>query len=95
MSKVIWTQSALDDLAGIQDYISRDSVYYAERFVDDIFASVDRLKLFPRSGRKVPERNSTDLREILFGSYRVIYKIKDEDVFIIAIVHSKRNYRPK
>jgi len=92
MSQIIWSQSALDDLAGIQEYIARDSAYYAEKFVDDAFLAVERLKEFPESGRIVPERNNPDFREIIFGSYRILYKLIDKDVYIVTIMHSRRDY---
>jgi len=95
MSKIIWTQAALDDLAGIRDYIARDSVYYAEKFVDDSFRAVERLEMFPESGRMVPERYSPDFREVIFGSYRIIYKIVEDVVYIVTMIHGKRNYQPE
>ena len=95
MSKVIWTQTALDDLADIKQYIARDSIYYAEKFVDDAFQATERLEVFPESGRMVPERFKPDFREIIFGSYRIIYKIIDDDVYIVTMIHGKRNYQPE
>jgi plasmid stabilization system protein ParE len=95
MSRVSWTQTALDDLAVIQDFIARDSVYYAEKFVDEAFLAVSRLEMFPNSGRIVPERNRPDFREIIFGSYRIMYKIVDNAVYITTVVHEKRNYQPE
>ena len=94
MSRVIWTQSALDDLSGIQEFISRDSTYYAQKFVDDAFRAVERLEVFPESGRMVPERYDPDFREIIFGSYRIIYRIIYDDVYIVTMIHGKRNYDP-
>ena len=90
MSQIQWTQAALDDLAGIQEYIARDSIYYAEKFVDDIFEAAERLELFPESGRMVPERNNPNLREIIFGMYRIIYRLKDHSVCIVTVIHGKR-----
>jgi len=92
MRRIIWAQSALDDLAGIRDYIARDSAYYAEKFVDDVFLTVERLEDFPESGRIVPERNNPDFREIIFGSYRVLYKLFDKDVYVVTIIHSRRDF---
>ena len=94
MSRITWTQSALDDLAGIRDYIARDSVYYAEKFVDGAFSAVERLERSPESGRIVPERNDPNLREIIYGSYRIIYKLVIRNVYIVTMVHSRRNYVP-
>ena len=92
MSKVEWTQTALDDLAGIRAYIARDSVYYANKFVDEAFRAVERLEMFPESGRIIPERNDPSFREIIFGSYRIMYKIANDECFITTMIHGKRNY---
>ena len=92
MSRVIWTQSALDDLSGIQEFIARDSTYYAQKFVDDAFHAVERLEVFPESGRMVPERYDPGFREVIFGSYRIIYRIINDDVYIVTMIHGKRNY---
>jgi len=95
MSTVIWTQTALDDLAGIRDFIARDSVYYAEKFVDDAFKATEQLEIFPEIGRVVPERNDTDFREIIFGSYRIMYTIINGIVYIITMIHGMRIYNPE
>ena len=92
MSNVSWTQTALDDLASIRAYIARDSIYYADKFVDDAFKAVARLEIFPKSGKIVLERSDPDFREIAFGSYRIMYKIIDNDCYITTMIHGKRNY---
>ena len=94
MSNVSWTQTALDDLASIQEYIARDSKYYAHKFVDDALLAVERLEIFPEIGRIVPERNDPNFREIIFGSYRIMYKIIDSDCYIVTMIHGKRIYTP-
>ena len=94
MSNVIWTQAALDDLKGIKEYIARDSIYYAEKFEDDTFTITDNLELFPEMGRIVPERNDPSFRELIFGSYRIMYKIDGNHCFITTIIHGKRLYIP-
>lgn len=52
MNKVYWTQAALDDLAAIRDYIARDSIHYAEKFVDNALDAVGYLEMFPEINRK-------------------------------------------
>jgi len=37
------------------------------------YVSVDRLKRFPKSGRKIPEAEEDDLREVIFQGYRIMY----------------------
>lgn len=48
------------------------------------------LALFPRSGRKVPEFDNEDMRELLVYSYRVIYRLAEPEVVIAAVIHGKR-----
>jgi len=95
MSTVKWTQTALDDLDAIKKYIARDSVYYAEKFADDAFTATENLELFPEMGRIVPERNDPKTRELIFGSYRIMYKIEDDYCNVITMIHGKRLYIPE
>ena len=95
MSKVKWTRIALDDLDAIKEYIARDSVYYAEKFGDEALAATDNLELFPEMGRIVPERNDPNIRELIFGSYRIMNKIDGDYCYIIAMIHGKRLYVPE
>ena len=90
MSTVLWMPSALEDLRSIQDYISRDSVFYANKFVDEAFSSTEKLELFPEIGRIVPELGVASVREIFHGSYRIIYELINNEVRVVAMVHGKR-----
>ena len=55
MTPLVWSRQAEDDLAAIRTYIARDSEHYAQDTVDRLLSAVDRLLLWPRSGRVVPE----------------------------------------
>jgi plasmid stabilization system protein ParE len=48
------------------------------------------LSRFPRSGRKGPEFDNEDIRELIVYSYRVIYRLQDDEVVIAAVIHGKR-----
>jgi len=91
MATIKWTPQSLGDIEAIADFIARDSDYYALMFTEKVFDTVERLKLFPESGRMVPELNRKKIREIIFGNYRIIYRIKSEtQVDILRIYHSAR-----
>ena len=76
MVKIIWTQRSLNDLISIAEYISKDSIKYASLTLVRIFDVTKRLETNPRIGRMVPEIGRNDkIREIIFGNFRVIYKI--------------------
>ena len=90
---VIWARQAVVDLRSIHDFIARDSRYYAKKVVHDIREIVDELNELPNMGRIVPELNEEDVRELFLYSYRIIYEIKDEVIFVLAVVHQRRNLK--
>ncbi len=59
-------------------------------FTIKVFEAVDRVELFPESGRIVPELKRKEIREIILGNYRIIYRIKGELVEILTVYHSSR-----
>ena len=91
MGKVIWAPSALEDVNSIAEYIARDSVDQAALFVVRLFEATDRLQEFPLSGRVIPEIDNQSCREIIYGSYRIMYRLDDYEVWITGVVHGARN----
>lgn len=87
MVKVVWTESALSDLNDIGEFIGKDSVRYAELNVTRLFESTNILETHPKAGKKVPELNNNSFRELIRGSYRIIYFIVDEFHVEILTVH--------
>lgn len=75
MATINWTGQALADLEAIGDFIAIDAPSFAQVFIDQIFAAVERLERFPLSGRIVPEISQEEIREIIFGSYRIVYLV--------------------
>lgn len=90
MAKIVWTEFALQDLKSIHDYISEDSRFYADRFIDKLIDRVYQLEELPKSGRIVPEFDSDVIRELIEGNYRIIYKIHADSIGIVRIHHSAR-----
>jgi addiction module RelE/StbE family toxin len=95
MVKVIWTQRSLTDLKSIAEYISQDSKKYAALTIERLIDVTAYLKTNPKIGRMVPEmRRQTKIREIIYGSYRIIYKITNAETFhILTVYHSSRHLR--
>ncbi len=93
MTRILWTDSARADLRAIHAFIARDSRVYARRTIDRFRKAVSRLSRFPGSGATVQERSLPELREILVGDYRVVYRLGNQVVEIIAVVHSARQLR--
>jgi addiction module RelE/StbE family toxin len=95
MAKIIWTQRSLNDLKSIAEYISKDSVKYASMTLDRIIDVTKHLETNQRIGRMVPEIGRNDkIREIIFGIYRIIYKISStETIHILTVHHSSKRLR--
>lgn len=88
---VEWSDVARDDLADMVAYISRDSVFYAQAFGEKVVLATRRLEAFPESGRMIPEAEDTTLREIIVQGYRIMYKLQEDRVLILAVMHGSRN----
>lgn len=90
MTRVAWTLRALENLEAIRTYIARSSERYAALHVERLFAAVDRLQHFPESGRIVPEIQRQDIREVLVGSYRIVYLVGPGTVHVLTVFHGAR-----
>ena len=85
--KVHWTDTAENHLDSIYAYIAQDSPEYARRIADRITRRSQQIGKFPSSGRRVPEYDVDEIREIIEGSFRVIYRIKSDQIDILAVIH--------
>ncbi len=90
MVRIIWSPDAADDLESICDYIAEDSDYYARVFANGVIKAIERLMIFPESGRVVPEYDQKDIREIIFQNYRIVYRVRSDTIEIVAITHGAR-----
>jgi len=85
--KIHWTNAAEAHLDAIYAYIAQDSEAYALRTVDRITKRSKQIGAFPLSGRRVPEYDLDEIREVFSGAYRVIYHIKPGQIDVIAVIH--------
>ena len=92
MTELIWSPQALADVEEIRAYIALDSRSYADLTAQRIMAAVDRLKAFPDSGRMVPERQSPEVREVIAGRFRIVYRRKARIVEIVTVFRGSREF---
>src|SRR5215831_20246543 len=90
--RIFWTPIAVQDLHNICDFISRDNPAAAQRMGEELIKEAEAMALFPQSGRMVPEKKDPQIREIIVGSYRIIYRIDEDNQFVALarIWHSAR-----
>lgn len=91
---VIWSTPARNDLKQIFEYIAQDSTFYARKVVKNIVEKSMTIKDFPKRGRVVPEINEPDIREIFIYSYRLMYQITPKNIYILGVIHGKRDFSP-
>lgn len=89
MYKVYWTATSKEDLKNICNIFQSNS---AKKLKNHLLDYISLLEIFPFIGRKVPELNEDNIRELIFRKYRIIYKIKNKNIFISQIVHSSKQF---
>jgi toxin ParE1/3/4 len=87
---VNWTEAALADLRAIEAYIARHSPQYGRGMVERIFDRTGQLVDFPLLGPEVPEYEDESLRELLEGQYRIVYRVYEDRLDVVAVVHGAR-----
>ena len=92
--RVHWTNRALDLLLLIHEQVAQTSPVYADRLVDRLTARSEQLQTFPRSGRVVPEYERDDVRELIEKPYRIIYRVREEQLDVLAVIHSRQQLPP-
>ncbi len=85
--RIRWAPRAASHLEQICEYISQDSEFYARIFAKKVLAMIEDLPSFPKIGRVVPEYDDPNLREQIYGNYRIVYRLKDDIIEIAAICH--------
>jgi toxin ParE1/3/4 len=88
--KIRWSPLSLNRIVKIAGFIAEDKSDASEQWVDSIFKSVENLMEFPEMGRIVPEIQRKEIREILTGNYRIIYRIDKDLISVLTVRHGKQ-----
>jgi toxin ParE1/3/4 len=89
--QVAWTETAWRDLERAADYIAEDSPGYAAALVRRARDQARSLEEMAERGRVVPELDQLTVRELIIGSYRLIYEIRDANVYVLGLIHGARD----
>lgn len=91
---VRWTERASKDALGIYDFIADQSEAYAESVYSRLIIRPQQLEKFPDSGSIVPEYSRPDIRELFLHSFRIIYRILDDEIRVLTVIHGSRQLAP-
>lgn len=90
MSAIAWAEPALADLTAIRSCIGRDSEPYAERLLDRLLHAVERIVQVPRVGRVVAEIGDERIRELLFQTFRIVYRADPDRILVLSVLWGGR-----
>lgn len=88
--RILWSPLAVDRVSEIAEYIAMDHPAAAENWVNTVFKKVKELQDFPECGRVVPETENKSIRELIYGNYRIIYRVEKNSISILTIRHGKQ-----
>ena len=92
MTLVAWSSESIRDVESIRAFIAQDSPVYAELVARRIVAAVERLHVFPESGRIVPERQDPEIREVIVAPYRLVYRLRTGTVEIVTVFRGSQDF---
>jgi len=90
---VVWSSEALRMLDEIERFITQDNPQRAVEFIDRLIEKGDSIASFPEMGRVVPEFSRSDIREILVGNYRIVYRTTPSQIVILTVFEGHRSMR--
>ena len=87
--RIITKEVANQDLLQIKWYIAQDSKFYANKTVKEINKRIENLLLFPEMGKVIDK--DENIRQIIYKSYKILYKFDSKNIYILHIIHHSRN----
>lgn len=92
--KLTWAPLAIQRVLEAAEFIALDKPEAARRWAESTFEAASRLRELPRSGRIVPEVNRPELREIIHGAFRIVYRIEQDEILVLTVRRSSQRFDP-
>ena len=93
-ARIVWSPLALLRAGEAADFIARDDPAAAARWARGLFDAVKTLSAHARRGRVVAELSREEIRELVYGDYRVIYRVSSRRVEVLTVRHGRRRFDP-
>jgi plasmid stabilization system protein ParE len=87
---VEWSERAAAELQAARDFLARSSPAYAQAVAERIVRRSEGLAAQPLIGAEVPEYGDEAIREVFEHPYRILYRVSDDQVQVVAVVHAAR-----
>jgi plasmid stabilization system protein ParE len=90
---VTWAEHARADLLSAVQYLAEQSPQAAAAFLDEVERAASSLAEFPERGAVVRELQAPDVRQLIVGRYRLIYRVGPRGVGIARLIYGARDFR--
>lgn len=90
-----WSPLALARVEEIASFIAQDRPEAAEEWVEEVFASVERLERFPGNGRVVRGVRRETVREVIHRNFGIIYRVEPTWIGVLTVRHSRQLTGPE
>lgn len=90
MSRVRWSPRSRRELLEIGRFIGRDDPVAARRWVERLRERARTAAAVPLAGRKTPEFDREDIREVLVRTYRIIYRVREGEIHVLTVIEGRR-----
>lgn len=87
--RIVTKEDARQELLQTKWYIAKDSEFYANKTINEINKRIKNLLLFPEMGKVIDKDNN--IRQIIYKSYKILYRFNSENIYILHIIHHSRN----
>jgi plasmid stabilization system protein ParE len=94
MSQVSWSPLARRDLIELGRYIGQDDRAAARRWIERLRERARAAAAVPLAGRKTPELDREDIREVLVRTYRIIYRVRQGGIQVLTVLEGRRLLQP-
>ncbi len=89
---VRWTAGARADLHSVLEFVRERSRLGADQLLQSFLERSDSLGSLSSRSRMVPEVSDPAIRETLLHSYRILYRVHQDHVLILAVIHGARDF---
>jgi plasmid stabilization system protein ParE len=92
MSRLNWTYRSRRDLVNIHRYIASEHPDAARKWIDRLRKRARSAAAAPLAGRHVPEVERDDVREVILGAYRIVYRVLARSIHVLTVFEGHRQF---
>jgi len=91
---VIWTDTAINDLTDFIENARKDTEKSAKKYIEKLINYVDSLEIMSELGTKITNTQiNYSLRQLIYKSHKIIYYLRNDNVYILTVLHSKQDFQ--